>query len=195
MATNKQYTVQKRRKREGKTDYTHRLTLIKSKNTRFTIRKTQKHTIIQLIQYTPEGDNIAASTNTQELKKLGWKGATANTPAAYLTGMLAAKKAKEKNITTAVSDLGFTTSVKGAIIYAAIKGANDNGLTITCSKNMYPDEQRINGTQIAQFAKKLKQENKQAYEKQFSTYLKNSLDPETLPQHFQTIMKLIKGVQ
>lgn len=195
MATNQRYTVPNRRNREGKTDYKHRLTIIKTKNTRFVVRKTLKHITTQLAQYLQQGDKIVTGANTKELTKLGWKGATSNTTAAYLCGMLAAKKAKQNNIKTAASDLGFATSVKGAIVYAAIKGANDNGLTINCSKTMYPDEKRIDGTHIAQWAKKLKQENKEKYEKQFSAYLKKGLDPETLPQHFQTIMNKIKGVQ
>ncbi|MBI2093570.1 MAG: 50S ribosomal protein L18, partial [Candidatus Omnitrophica bacterium] len=68
--------------------------MIKTRNTRFVIRKTLKHITIQLIQYFQHGDKVVTSANTQELKKIGWKGATSNTTAAYLCGILAAKKAK-----------------------------------------------------------------------------------------------------
>jgi|SRR3989344_3096951 len=193
MATSKRYTVAYRRKREGKTDYKQRFRLVKGQLPRLTVRKALKNITVQIIQYTPKGDKVLAQANTIELKKLGWKGATSNTPASYLCGMLIAKKAKDKKITQSITDIGQQTSVKGAIIYAAIKGANDNGLRVQCAETIYPDQERIKGTHIAQWAKKLKQENKEQYTKQFAQYLKKGLDPETLPKHFDDISKKIKG--
>lgn len=193
MATSKRYTVEYRRKREGKTDYKQRIKLIKGQLPKLTVRKTLKNITIQIIKYTPTGDKVLLQANTSELKKIGWKGATSNTPAAYLCGLLIAKKMKENKITNCITDLGQQTSIKGAIIYAAIKGVNDGGAKAPCSDSIYPDQERLKGSHIAQWAKKLKQENKDAYSKQFAQYIKKGLDPENLPKHFEEIAKKIKG--
>lgn len=193
MATNTKYTVNYRRKREGKTNYRQRLSMLKNDSPRFVVRKTLKHIIIQIIRYSPQGDKIIASSHTAELKKQGWKGATSNTSAAYLCGALTAKKTKKQNVTQALSDLGQCTSIKGAIVYAAIKGANDHGLTVPCSPTVYPSQERINGTHIAGWAQQLKQADQTAYKRQFGTYLQQGLEPETLPKHFEQTLKKIKG--
>lgn len=164
---NKKYTVQYRRKREGKTDYKQRLALIKSGQPRLVIRKSQKHILIQITEYSPTGDKVKLSTHTAELKKLGWKGATANTPAAYLCGRITAKKAKEKNITKCITDLGRYTSVKGSILYAAIKGAQDYGLKLSCPETVYPDQNRIKGDHITKWASTLKKQSQEKYNTQF----------------------------
>lgn len=193
MATNKKYNVEYKRKREGKTDYKQRLLMIKSRLPRFVVRKTLKHIQIQIIEYSQKGDQIKASSHTAELKKLGWKGATANTTAAYLCGMLIAKKAKDKKITDCISDLGKYTSVKGSILYAAIKGAIDGGLKIPCSPTVFPTENRIKGDHIAKLASELKKTNKEKYVKMFSKCTKNGLDPENMTKHFEETLKKIKG--
>ena len=193
MAKTARYTVQYRRKLQGKTNYKQRLALIKNRVPRFVVRKTLKHINIQLIEYKPAGDKVILQANTTELKKLGWKASTASTPAAYLCGALLAKKASAKKISQAIADFGNYTSIKGAILYAAIKGANENGLKVPCSDTVYPDDQRIKGTHIAQWAKKLKQENKEKYAAQFSKYIKNGIDPEQITKHFEDTLKKVKG--
>ncbi|MBW2970222.1 50S ribosomal protein L18 [Candidatus Woesearchaeota archaeon] len=183
-------SVPYRRKREGRTDYKKRMKLLLGSKPRLTVRKSLKHIVLQLIEFQPNGDKIIISASSKELQKKGWKGSTGNTSAAYLTGLLLAKKAKKK--IECVLDLGQYTSVKGTILYAAAKGAKDGGMTISISDEVIPDEKRIRGEHIANYAKKLK-ENKEKYEKQFSKYLKQNFDPETLPQHFDTIKKAIGG--
>jgi large subunit ribosomal protein L18 len=83
------------------------------------------------------------------LKKIGWT-KTGNVPAAYLTGLLAGKKAKEKNVTEAVLDLGLQTSTKGSRIYAALKGVLDAGINVPHSKDILPSEDRIIGKHISE---------------------------------------------
>ena len=92
MAKNKTYSVQYRRKREGRTDYKKRMKLLLGQKPRIVLRKSLKHLRLQLIQFKPSGDEVIATANTSELAKFGWKGNTANTSAAYLTGLLLAKK-------------------------------------------------------------------------------------------------------
>jgi len=135
-------TIPYRRKREGKTDYKKRLSLLKSNKLRLVVRTSNKHTLLQLAQYTPKGDEIVVSASTAELAKLGWTTSTSNLPAAYLAGFLLAKKAKVKE---SVPDIGMHASVKGARIYAALKGCKDGGLIFSLDASVAPPEERITG--------------------------------------------------
>lgn len=137
-----------KRKREGKTDYKLRLKLVASGKPRFVVRSSLKNILIQVIEYHPDGDKVVAASSTAALKKLGWKGNGRNTPAAYLTGMLAARKASEKNIKEAILDIGLRSPIKGSIDYAALKGAVDGGLAIPHSKEVLPSEKRIKGEHV-----------------------------------------------
>ena len=86
--------VNYRRKREGKTNYKKRLKLLLSKKPRLVIRRSLNNISLQIIEYQTNGDKIIVGTNSSELKKMGWTANTGNIPAAYLTGLLLAKKAK-----------------------------------------------------------------------------------------------------
>lgn len=187
MASNQVYTVRYRRKREGKTDYKKRMKLLLGYKPRLAVRKSLNHIRAQIIEFTPKGDKIIASASSEELKKLGWKGHCGNTSAAYLTGLLLAKKAGEKQC---VLDLGQYTSVKGSVLYAAAKGVIDGGMKLPCAKEVQPDESRIKGEHVAAYAKKLK-EDKEKYQKQFGQMLKNGLEPEKIPEHFEQIKQKI----
>jgi large subunit ribosomal protein L18 len=143
------YLTQFKRRREKKTNYKKRLALIKSGKTRLVIRKSLNNISVQFINYKPEGDYTIISTVSAELKKLGWN-KTGNVPAAYLTGLLAGKKAKEKKIEEAILDLGLQISTKGSRIYAALKGVLDAGVKIPHSKDILPSEDRIKGKHISE---------------------------------------------
>ena len=188
MATNRTYTVPYRRKREGKTDYKKRMKLLLGNKLRLVLRKSSRHISLQIVEFKPKGDSIVASANSSELEKFGWKGSFANTSAAYLTGLLLARKVK-KNL-TCVLDIGHTTSIKGAIIYASAKGCLDGGLQVPFAPEVAPVMNRIRGEHIAQYAKVLKQD-KGKYQKQFGGYVKAGFDPETMPAHFDQIKSKI----
>ncbi|MEM3154683.1 MAG: 50S ribosomal protein L18 [Candidatus Woesearchaeota archaeon] len=190
MATHKVYTVAYRRKREGKTDYKKRMKLLLGNKPRLVVRKSLKNISLQIIEFHPSGDKIVASAHSNELKKHGWKAGTGNTSAAYLTGLLLAKKTKKK--TDCVLDIGQYTSVKGCILYAAAQGAADGGLQVPFAKETTPTMQRIRGEHIAAYAKQLKAD-KNKYSRQFSAYIKAQMDPETLPLHFDQTKKTIGG--
>ena len=89
------YTVKYRRKREGKTNYKKRLGYLKSENPRLVIRKSLNNVNVQIIAFQSKGDKILASGHSKELQKYGWKNIRSNLPTAYLTGLLAGKKASE----------------------------------------------------------------------------------------------------
>ena len=180
------YTIPKRRKRQGKTDYRQRIKFLMSKTPRLLIRKSLKNLLIQLIEYSPKGDRVLLSVNSKELQKVGWKANNNNLPACYLCGYLFGKKAVEKKIACCILDLGMQSSVKKASLFAALKGVVDAGLKVPHSENIFPDEKRIKGVHIADYAKALKAD-KARYEKQFGHCLKSGFDPESIVSHFDEI--------
>jgi large subunit ribosomal protein L18 len=93
MKTGPRYHVKPRRHRERKTDYHRRLKLLRSKKTRIVVRPSLKAIRVQFIEYSPQGDTIIASAiSTELMKEFNWKYSVSTTPAAYLTGLLAAKE-------------------------------------------------------------------------------------------------------
>lgn len=141
-------TLPFRRKREGKTNYKKRMNFIASGKLRMVVRKTNKNIITQLVEFGADGDRIIASVHTNELKKYGWKGAKRNLPASYLAGLLLGLKAKKAKISEAVLDAGMYPSIKGSVVYAALKGAIDAGLNIPHSEEALPPEDRLKGKHI-----------------------------------------------
>jgi large subunit ribosomal protein L18 len=143
------YHVKPRRRREGKTDYRKRLKLLRSGKIRVVVRKSLKNTQIQLIEYKQEGDNILASANSNELKKLyEWKFSTSNTPAAYLTGFLAGTRAKNKGISECILDTGRHPPITGSKIFASVKGLVDAGIECYHNEEKVPSEDRIMGKHL-----------------------------------------------
>lgn len=149
----KRYSIPHRRTREGKTNYKTRLKLLKGDTPRLTVRKSLKHISIQAVEYKPAGDIIKMTVRSSELVKLGWKHSTGNTPAAYLTGLLAGKKLKELKISNLILDVGQQTTTKGARIFAALKGVIDAGIKIPFNEEIVPDESRLTGKHIADHGK------------------------------------------
>ncbi len=189
MADSRTYIVPFRRKREGKTNYRSRLKLLMSNKPRIIIRKSKKHLLIQVANYALGGDRIIVSAHSRELAKYGWLGDENNVPAAYLCGMLAGRKALAQKVKEAIPDLGLQHPVKGASIYAAIKGAKDAGLKVPIDEKVAPSQERLSGKHISNYAEKIK--NTPAYAKQFSAYLKRKLAPEYLPLHVEKVKQQI----
>jgi large subunit ribosomal protein L18 len=141
-------TVPYRRKREGKTNYKKRLEYLKSKELRLVVRKTNKHIILQIVGYQPDGDKVFLGVSSKALEKEGWKHSTSNIPACYLSGLILAQSAKKHTIKKAILDLGLQTPKKGSRLYAALKGAIDGGLSIPASDAVFPVEERITGQHL-----------------------------------------------
>lgn len=184
------YAVRYRRKREGKTDYKTRLKLLTGSAKRIVVRRSLKNIWLQVVEYTPAGDKVLVTAHSHELRKLGWKGALNNLPAAYLCGLLMGKKAKAKGVKDAVFDIGPNVSVKGAVWYAALKGVVDAGVQVPHAKEVLPTDQRIKGEHIASWAQKLKGDAEK-YKRTFNNYLKAGLAPEQLPAHVEDIKKKV----
>jgi len=132
-----------RRRREGKTDFRYRLRLLKSHLPRAVVRRTLTKTIVQFIEYAPVGDKIVAQATSTELKKFGWDKSNTNLTSAYLTGLLAAKRAKSKKISEAVLDIGLQTPTKGSKVFASLKGILDGGVEIPHGEDVLPEDARL----------------------------------------------------
>ncbi len=192
MAKGPSYRVQFRRRREGKTDYKARKALILSKLPRVVARTSLKHVNIQIVEATPIGDKVIASANSQELANYGWQAACGNLPSAYLTGLLCGLRATAKNIKKAIADIGLYQPTKGARVFASLKGVIDAGVEVPHKAEKLPDEKRIKGQHIADYATTLSS-NPELYEKAFSKYLKNKLSPEKLVEQFENTKKKISA--
>jgi len=90
-------------------------------------------------------------------------------------------------------DVGLNRTTTGAKIFAAMKGAADGGLEIPHSKEMkqFPGYNSSNhkfdsrvlrkyifGGHVSEYAKKLKEEDPDAYKRQFGDYVKAGVEPE-----------------
>ena len=140
--------IRYRRDREGRTDYKRRLSLLKSTAPRLTVRRTLNNINVSIVSFNPDGDTITTSVHSSTLKSKGWKHGTGNIPAAYLTGYLAGKAAKEKGVEEAILDIGRTAPVKGGRVFAALKGAVDAGLRVPHSEDALPSEERVFGEHL-----------------------------------------------
>lgn len=128
--------------------------MMKSEKPRLIVRRSIKHTVAQVMSYSPEGDKVIAQASTSDIVKDGWTHATANIPSAYLVGLLVASRAKAANTVEVVADLGMQSLVKGGRLYAVLKGAKDGGLVFPVDEAVFPKEDRLTGAHIASFNKK-----------------------------------------
>ncbi len=157
------------------------------------VRVSGKNVSAQFIRPRVAGDQVLSSSHSRELRKHGWKGSLKSTPACYLLGLLAGKKAMEKGVHEAYMYNGVTPFVKGSRLSAFAKGVVDSGLKVPVSVEVFPNEDRISGRSIATFAASLASEDKEAYEKRFSVLLKLGLRPEDYAAHHAQVRKAIEG--
>lgn len=181
-----------KRIRLDRTNYRKRAAVIIGRHSFATVRVTDQNVSAQMIKAAPTGDTVIASVHSHELAKHGWKGATNNLPACYLTGLLLGKKALEKGTSKAVLYIGkehFTTRVA-----ACSKGIADAGVDLPISEESMPADERITGQHVAEYANSLKSDD-QEYNSRFSALLKKGLKPEDYPAHFEEIRFKISGKQ
>ncbi len=145
MATGPRYRVPFRRRREGRTDYRHRAALVKSGVPRAVVRRSNRHVRVQFVNFTDKGDVVLVSAVSTELEKMGWTGSGKSTPGAYLTGLLAGKRAAEKGIDEAVLDIGLRVPTKGAVVFAALRGIIDAGIEVPHGDDVLPSDERLSG--------------------------------------------------
>ncbi len=195
MAKGPRFSKPLRRRAEGKTNYHRRLKLIISKKIRTVIRASNNHIIVQFIESKYKGDKILIASNSNELiKKFDWNGNTGNIPAAYLTGYLAGLQAKNKGVKEAILDLGIFLHRNRVL--AAFKGVLDAGVEIPYNEAFFPNNlnERIKGTHIENYAKLLKKEDSDKYQKIFSRYInKDNINPERFSEIVKKSLQKIES--
>ncbi|MFQ3293247.1 MAG: large subunit ribosomal protein L18 [Halobacteriales archaeon] len=180
MATGPRYTVPMRRRREVRTDYHQRLRLLKSGKPRLVARKSNKHVTAQLVITGPDGDETVASADSSDLAEYDWEAPTGNLPAAYLTGILAGKRALDAGVDEAVLDIGLNTATPGSKVFAVQEGAIDAGLDVPHNDSVLADWSRTRGEHIAAYAEQL---DEPLYRGEF--------DATDLPEHFDDVRETL----
>jgi large subunit ribosomal protein L18 len=190
VAKGSDYCVPYRRRNEGKTDYKARKAFVVSGKPRLVVRHTLNNVTAQIVTAKPNGDEVLVSAHSKELNNYEWKASGGNIPSAYLTGLLCGVKAKNKGVEEAILDIGLRSPSKGARVFAVLKGVLDAGVAVPYSEEKLPDQDRIEGKHIAQYAESLAS-TPETYQSRFSKYLKQNLSPEDLPKAFAETKKEI----
>jgi len=159
--------------------------------TRFVVRPSNKHIGAQLVRAQPDGDQVLVGAHSSELKEFGWKAPCGNLPAAYLTGLLAGRRARASGITEAILDIGLHARGPGSRMFAVAKGAVEGGLNIPHEESAFPSKERVRGEHVEAYSKQLAPEA-EAYKRVYSAYLKHKLKPEDLTKHFTEVEAKIK---
>lgn len=141
--------LNKKRRLQGKTDYKLRLGLLKSGIPRIVIRKTNKNFLLQVVESEESRDKPKIGASSRELLKHGWdkkfEGSLKSIPAAYLTGILLAKKVKKGEF---ILDLGMARKKNQGRYYAVAAGLKEGGLNIRASEEIFPPKERLNGEHL-----------------------------------------------
>jgi len=191
MANKKSKPVLYRRKRERRTNYKKRLSLLKSGKPRLVYRSSNTKIVAQVTRFNVNGDLVVLGVDSKSLNSNGWKFSKKNIPASYLTGLLLAKVAKEKGFNEeVVFDTGLVSpKIKGRI-YAFLKGTLDGGLKVLAgSDRIFPEQDKLSGKDIESYANNLKENDKKLFETKFSSNLKNKADPTQITASFEKVKK------
>ncbi|XGI83307.1 50S ribosomal protein L18 [Halorutilales archaeon Cl-col2-1] len=180
MATKPNYKVPMRRRREGKTDYQQRLRLLKSGKPRLVVRKSNKHTTVQIVTAGADGDYTEAKADTSDLAEYGWEAPTGNLPAAYLAGFLAGVRGLDEGFDEAVADIGLNPVTPGNRVFAAVMGASDAGLEVPHGDDVVPSWERVRGEHIAE------------YDGVEYTSDDIGIDSDELPEHFDQVLETLE---
>ncbi len=178
------------RRRKSLTNYRKRLAMIKGGLDRVVVRKSNRRIIGQILRYNESGDIVLVHADSGELSKMGWI-AKSNRPTAYLTGLLLAKKAKEKGEASKehVLDIGLSRPIKNSIPFVFAKGCVDNGLKIRGNFNV--EKGFYDASKITKYANDLKA--KDMLNNQFSSYMKAGIVDKLSELFESTAKKLMSG--
>jgi len=168
--------VPMRRRREARTDYHQRLRLLKSGKPRLVARTSNRHVRAQLVTTGPEGDRTLASADSRDLEEFGWEAPTGNLPAAYLTGLLAGRRALAADVEAAVLDIGLASPTPGGTVFAVQEGAIDAGVEIPHNDSVLAPWERTRGEHIAEYAESLEE-----------GLYSGDFDATELPEHFDEL--------
>ncbi len=191
-ATGPAYKIGFRRRRENRTNYGKRLGLIKGDTPRLVVRASNHGVVVQIVAFEQgKGDKTLAAAHSRELAAHGWM-PQSNTPTAFLVGLMAGHRAKKAGVKGFHMDIGMSTPTKGGVIFAAGLGAKAAGLSAELDEKLV-DAKRLDGSHIADFAKKLKTADSAKYSKHFSRYESKKIDVTNLPAVFAQVRSKISG--
>lgn len=193
MAHGPRYRVKFKRRRLGLTNYYLRLKLLSSGKPRIVFRRSNRYVYAQLVVSEGGRDKTVVSASSRELAKLGYPSGLTSAPASYLTGLLVAQRASKAGFKQAILDIGLIKHTPKSNIYAFVKGCLDGGLEVPCSEEVLPDQSRIKGEHIAQYALLLKESDPEKYSKQFSKFISASVPPEKIVEVFESVRQKILG--
>jgi large subunit ribosomal protein L18 len=176
------YNLTLKRNRQRKTNYRKRAALLLSRSSFIVAKISDQNISSQVLKPTINGDIVICSAHSRELRKYGWKGSMNSLPACFLTGFLLGKKSVANAMNNAILYTGtdsFTSRVA-----ACLKGIVAAGVNVPVSEDNLPADDRINGKHIAEYAKILKVDEAK-YNSMFSMLIKDGLNPEDYPSHFE----------
>lgn len=134
------FRIQFRRRRQGKTNFAKRLALVKGGKTRMVVRRSNKGIVVQFIGFDPKGDKTLLTVSGTHLAKLYKWPSKRNVWTAYLAGLMAGKMAQKKGVKDFVLDMGMYVPSKGSVVFAALKGAADAGLSTKFDNAKVPED-------------------------------------------------------
>ncbi|MFW5846654.1 MAG: 50S ribosomal protein L18 [Nanoarchaeota archaeon] len=162
--------VQRKRRREYRTDYKKRIGYLKSDKPRLVFRLSNKKAISQYVQSQEAQDSIEINLDSKELLKYGWPenfaGSLKSITACYLLGYLIGKKIIKEKKETPILDFGMINMLWKTKPYSFLKGVIDSGIKLECPEEAFPEQERIQG-------KNLKQDFSSNFEK-----IKSKIDKE-----------------
>lgn len=105
---------------------------------------------------------------------------------------------------TALLDLGLVATSTGNKVFAVMKGAIDGGIRVPHSEKRFPAyskeegfdpeelKSRIIGTHVAEYMNYLIEEDEDAYQKQFATYIADGVEPDDIEDMYLEAHKKIR---
>ncbi|MGC9191213.1 MAG: 50S ribosomal protein L18 [Conexivisphaera sp.] len=171
-----------RRRREGKTNYHRRRVVVASRKPFITVFVSNRNVSAQLHVARKSGDEVIAQANSRELIGHGWSASRKSTPAAYLVGYLLGLRALKAGVSEAVLYTGVRSFVPGSRVAAVVAGARDAGLNVAASEEVLPDQSRLRGEHIAEYARSLRESDPDLYARRFSGYARAGFDPSDYPR-------------
>ncbi|OHS95439.1 ribosomal protein L5 [Tritrichomonas foetus] len=192
-----------------------------AKKYRLVARITNTKVIAQVVAAEVDHDVTIAQALSTELPRYGVKLGLSNYAAAYCTGLLVARRLLTKldlaeTFKTAVKpdddededarrpfkvllDVGLRRTTTGARVFAVLKGAVDGGLFVPHSPKRFAGGEKekqqqhfILGGHVADYMKKLEKENKDAYNRQFSRYIKEGITADKIQGLYKAAHEAIR---
>lgn len=144
--------VDKRRRRECKTDYLSRRKLLQGEKPRIAFRKTNKYVTAQYIVSKEAQDSIKIGLSSKDLLKFGWpkenSGALKSLPASYLLGLLIGERIIKEKLESPILDFGMIRTIHKNRLFAFVKGLKDAGIKIKCPEEAFPSQERLDGEHL-----------------------------------------------